>query len=732
MPLWAHSVNYLGKRHSLEDHLWGTAHRAGSAGHAFGAAELSRHLGLLHDVGKGCCEWQNGLVRAEKTGGRVGTPHKHAGAWLADQQQLAIFAGVVFGHHGGLHSLSSLKDELRAAKGRHRLQVEEAIDKVSRTVPEIMSGPGLPAWIEEADDALVVDALVRMVFSAVVDADYLDTAEHFDGRPRAVHPLKAAELVAHFETARQKKLADAEDSAVNALRRDVYDQAIAGATGPIGMYRMPSPTGSGKTFSSAGFALHHAAAHGLRRVIVAVPFMSITEQNADVYRGLLDQPGQLPTVLEHHSGVDLDEDPDKPVPPHERWRRLAAENWDAPFVVTTTVRLFESLFSNRPAAMRRLHNIAGSVLVLDEVQALPDAMLLPILSMLRVLTEYFNVTVLLASATQPAYGNLNVVRDLPVRDLIEEPQRLYTALNRVRYRWWVDPRPTAQQVAEAAAGQRQCLVVCNTTAQAAELHQKVQQQRGAEPDEVLHLSTRMTADHRRRVLADIHGRVKAGKPVVVVSTQLVEAGVDLDFPVVYRAFATAEAMQQAAGRCNRNGRLSKGEVVIFEVEGWERAAARVYGPALGVTQEFFGPGRAFPDDVTVMDAYYTERFARAGVEAMGARIQRRRAHGDFPAVADLFQMIEEHTVPVIVPPSPQDEHKAQECRQLLAHLRSGAPGSADMLRRLRPWTATLPKNLARKHADLTSPVLGDLVEWLGDYDRKHRGIELSDSKEYVF
>lgn len=730
MALWGHSANHLGKRHSLEEHLEGTGQRAEQNARPFGAGSLARHLGLLHDVGKGTCIWQDGLLRAERTGGRVGIPHKHAGTWLAERQGLNVFSGVVFGHHGGLPSRARLKGEIAAAEGSHRPQVEEAVDRVSKVVPEILTGPGLPEWIEHSQDLMALDVLIRMVFSAVVDADYLDTSEHFDDRPRPAHPVTAVDLVARFEKARQDKLADVPDSPVNALRREVYDQAIAGAQGPVGLYRLPSPTGSGKTLSAAGFALHHAAAHGLRRVIVAVPFMSITEQNAGVYRSLLDQEENTPVVLEHHSGIDLEES-DGAVSPAERWRRLAAENWDSPFVVTTTVQLFESLFSNRPAAMRRLHNITGSVLVLDEPQALPDRLLLPILSMLRTLTENFGVTVLLASATQPAYGNLQVVRDLPVHDLLPEPERLYKALNRVRYRWWVSPKPEISEVAEHAAAQRQCLIICNTTAQAAEMHTLVEQHRDPDQGQVWHLSTRMGAGHRKRHLEEIRQSLAEGESVAVVSTQLVEAGVDLDLPVVLRAYATAEAMQQAAGRCNRNGQLLQGEVIVFDAQGWEDAASRVYGPALGVTQEYFGPGRAFPDDVTVMEAYYTERFARTDVDAMGTRIQERREKNDFPEVAALFRMIDEHTVPVVVPDSAGDEAEETECRRLTALLRNGTPGSAEHLRQLRPYIASLPRGLARKHANLTSPVLGDLVEWLGDY-HPHRGIELDDSKEYVF
>ncbi|GAB3214008.1 CRISPR-associated helicase/endonuclease Cas3 [Marinactinospora endophytica] len=697
----------------------------------FGAGELAAYLGIVHDVGKGACSWQNGLLRAEASGGRVGVPHKHAGTWLADKAGLDVFSGVVFGHHGGLPSKAGLEAALDEADNEQSSLVQEAIDRVAARVPEILDGPDFPVWLEEAAarDPLVVEVLVRMVFSAVVDADFLDTEEHFAAAPRREHPVRACDLAERFEEGLRAKLARRKPTPVDGIRRRVYAQAVAAAEGPQGFYRLPAPTGSGKTFAAAGFALHHAHRHGLRRVIVAVPFTAITEQNAQEYRDLLDRQGEEPVVLEHHSGVDLDDGDDAP---EHRWAKLAAENWDAPFVVTTTVRLFESLFDRRPAATRRLHNLAGSVIVLDEVQSLPDGMLVPILSMLRTLTEHFGVTVLLASATQPAFFELSPLRDISARDIITEPAPLYAELSRVDYEWWCDPAPSLQQVAERAARCASVLVVCNTTAQAGELHQKIQRERGAGKGPVLHLSTRMVALHRKKTIEEIAGLNAAGAPVAVVSTQLVEAGVDLDFPEVFRAFATAEAMQQAAGRCNRSGHLDKGRVVVFEVAGEDgrlrTGGEFVYGAALGATRAYFGPGRALPDDLEALSRYYPVRFTGKGVEKRGEEIQKARTDCDFPKTAALFRMIEEHTVPVVVPHAvPEAESRV---RQVIGLLRRGVPAGG-LLRELRPYLATLPKGaVGRQAAGLLAPVAGDLCEWLGDYDPL-RGIELSDSQEYV-
>lgn len=378
-------------------------------------------------------------------------------------------------------------------------------------------------------------------------------------------------------------------------------------------------------FAAGGFAVHHAAQHNLDRVIIAVPFLSITEQNAAVYRGLFGAEN----VLEHHSGVDLDD-----LPAEQRWQRLAAENWDAPVVVTTTVRLFESLFSRKPAAMRKLHRLAGAVIVLDEVQSLPEELLVPILSALRHLSEHFGTSVLLASATQPEFFSLRVFQDLKPQPVIVEPQPLYDRLRRVRFEWRCDPKPTFGQIAHEVADAHQVLLVVNTTRDAGVPHTAIEHVRRC-GGPMLHLSTRMAGAHRRDTLEQIRRLLAEQQPVAVVSTQLVEAGVDLDFPLVYRAFAPAEAPLQAAGRCNRNGLVDEDVVVVFEpADGSVRGTRMVYGTALGATRSYFGPGRD-PDRLDLLTTYYNTRYAVKNIDnaSLGTRIQRLRADFDFIKVA---------------------------------------------------------------------------------------------------
>ena len=338
---------------------------------------------------------------------------------------------------------------------------------------------------------------------------------------------------------------------------------------------MAFPPGAGKTISAGRFAVHHAARWGHRRLIYAAPFLSITTQNAAVMRTVFGAE----QVLEHHSGADLD-----------RWRgpepgpgsrsgpvRGAAENWDMPVVVTTVVQLFESLFSNKPSALRKVHRLAGSVIVLDEVQSLPDRLLLPILSALRHLAEFCGTTVVLCHGDAAGFRGAAAAARHGGKGF--DPRcrgrsaPLCPRVRRVTFRWRLDPRPTLEQIAWEAAEHDRVLVIVNTTRDAARVHQAMH---AAGCDDAVHLSTRMAAAHRARVLEEVRGRLARGEPVRVVSTQLVEAGVDVDFPVVYRAWAPAEALCQAAGRANREGRLPEGLVVIFDpADGGRPRATRL-------------------------------------------------------------------------------------------------------------------------------------------------------------
>jgi CRISPR-associated endonuclease/helicase Cas3 len=725
--LWAHSANDRGVRHRLSDHLRGTAQLARVFGSVFGAGDLAWFLGLAHDVGKGHCAWQDGLLVAEGTGKPVGTDHKSAGAWLA-RHAAGPLALCVCGHHGGLPDLADLTNGWRGMPDETKRAWEATAELVAGLVPEIRAAATsslLPAWAADAiADPTALDMLARMAFSALVDADFLDTEAHFGGARKPTSDVSIGDLADRYEQRRCELLAAREPSPADQWRADVYAEATAAAANPPGMYRLAAPTGSGKTIAAGGFAVRHAQAHGLRRVIVAVPFISVTEQNAAVYRKLLDVPGSH-VVLEHHSGPGLDDQDEASA----WWRKLAAENWDAPFVVTTTAQLFQSLFDRRPAAMRKLHRLAGSVIVLDEVQALPDRLLMPILSVLRMLAERFGATVLLASATQPSYWRLQPFRELAARDVISEPGPLYARFRRVRYEWRTDPQPSMADIAAEVAGERQVLVVVNTTADSAALHRLVSAQRPGSSGKCLHLSTRMTAGHRRAVLAEACQLLEDNKPVALISTQLIEAGVDVDFPVVYRAWAPADSLQQAAGRANRNARLAEGRVVIFRPSDGKQPSDRSYKAALAATEGHFGPGLADPDCLESLELYYPLRYRLQNLErtGLGADIEKLRQQMDFPKVAEKFQLIEELTISVAVP-FPTEGEDGDRFDEIVAGLRATGPKAAGqargLMRHLRPYLATIPKHLASKAQEhgWLEPIIGDLSEWTGPYDPA-RGID---------
>ncbi|MFT7837766.1 CRISPR-associated helicase Cas3' [Saccharothrix sp. BKS2] len=702
----------------MAEHVRSTARSARIFAAPFGAGELAWSLGLVHDAGKCAVDWQDKLVRVAPTGERVGIDHKRVGALLVRERALAA-AMAVLGHHGGLgrvQSLYTLAPEAGDADTLERFfaQVPEA--RALATGPELVPS----AWSESE---LVAEIGIRMVFSALVDADHLDTAAHAEGltRPRVAAPADMDELVRRFETSRlallDKRGKTNAPSEVDGVRAALYEDAVRLALGEPGIYRLPAPTGSGKTMTAAGFALHHAARHGKARVIVAVPFTTITEQNAGVYRDLLGDE----VVLEHHSNAELD----------DRRLRLAAENWDRPFVVTTTVQLFDSLFGHKPARSRKLHRLSNAVLVLDEVQALPMPLLVPILDALRVLSTHFNTTVLLASATQPSFEHLRVWESLDIKPLVQAPVELFTRLKRVRYEWRIDPQPTLEQVADRIAGERQALAIVNTVGQARRLFRLVAERADVE---VVHLSTRMCPRHRETTLERIRVLLDEDKPVLVVSTQLVEAGVDVDFPVVFRALAPAESLQQAAGRANREGRLpGLGRVVVFDAS--DAPVPRFYRAGVDKTLSIFGPGRD-PDDPVLLDRYYRSLYTGLNLDEAerGRVIQWHRAELDFPAVAHgperdgvgsprdrrlAFRMIDEDPVTVIV-----TGHDPQaRVADMIDELRTGTGALGQVLRELRGHMVSLPRVVAEApHVRaLCRPVIagqGDLWEWQGDYDAR--------------
>jgi len=694
----------------------------------FGGGELAYYAGLWHDLGKFTVSFQQYL---ETQKDRRGPPHSHVGALLAEKAGLHDLSFVIAGHHTGLPNESHLGDriaEAQEAGSREERLAQEAMAHAKLA----LSGLERANLVDQSSPRVAQDFFIRMIFSALVDADSLDTEKHF-------HPQKAdlrsppadwQALRQRFEE-HQRRLEEAyrrssgpSQAPVGEMRRRVYLRCLEAAREPQGFYRLTVPTGGGKTLSSMAFALQHATVHHLHRIIVAIPYTSIIEQTAKVYRDIFGEK----TVLEHHSAASWQAQTrrdnsntleEASQDPGVLWSQLAAENWDTPIIVTTFVQLFESLFSNRRIECRKLHSIAGSVLILDEVQTLPTEMLAPILSALRELVESYQVTVVLCSATLPAFAPVQVGRDaLPeakeiVPDYVAHFQN--PSLQRVSYQLHHRTPWTWEKLAEESRRQPQGMVILNTRPDALAFLDVLQD------DKALHLSTLLCPAHRRAVLRLVHYKLKKQKPCILVTTQVVEAGVDLDFPVVFRAMGPLDRIVQAAGRCNREGRLPNrgGQVVVFEpLQGHlpERSGSYFSGTLIARRLLASVDPEALTDPA-LYQRYYQELFPTQTLDAKN--IQPLRTRLDFPMVAQLFRLIEEDTEPAVVHYKPHE----RTIKHLLDQARSDTTPARAVFRKLQPYIVEVRRSqlpdLFRK--SLIQEVRPGLWEWLGTYDM-HRGI----------
>lgn len=632
--------------HRLEGHLRAAADLAEQFASTFASGDWARLAGLWHDLGKYREEFQTYL---EQGGERL--DHAVVGSLLAQQKhgQMGMpLALAIAGHHGGLPNLQHQQDTdatplLARVKRNAPLlgQIRSALpgDFVERSLPEwpghLSPGPG----DRDSDQAALTRSTefwVRFLFSALVDADFLDTEAFFEpGRRAAAKGFDSiAALLRRLDAHLDGLTGDAEPTDVNRVRAEVLSACRRAAGCSPGNFSLSVPTGGGKTLSAMAFALRHAERHGLRRVIVVIPYTSIIEQNAAVYREVLGESN----VIEHHSNVD---------PREETVRnRLASENWDAPVIVTTSVQFFESLFASKPSRCRKLHNVAGSVIVLDEVQTLPPAFLLAILDGLNELAGQYGCSVVLSTATQPA---LTQRQTLPlgltqVRSIIDRPATMSKRLKRVHIEW---PDPDAppvewEDVAQELAAHERVLAIVHRRADARDLARQL-------PDDGLfHLSALMCPAHRAKVFGQVREALLNDRLCRLVSTQLVEAGVDVDFPLVYRALGGLDSVVQGAGRCNREGKLDMGQVVVFRAPTSPPRGTATKGLDTTVSLLRQHCGEIDIEDSAVFETYFRILYSKEDLDAK--QIQTERQRFNFATVAKSFRLIEDgFSHPVVVP-----------------------------------------------------------------------------------
>ena len=659
---------------TLLDHLTGVAESAKEFADAFGSGRQAYVLGLLHDIGKYSQKFQLRL----REGGHY-TDHSTAGAVEAERLLRSpygrLFAYCLAGHHGGLPDGGSGADTGNDATLYARLQKTEKIEPYDAYAGEI----GVPDTAAAA--ALMVRPLgergftiafyLRMLFSCLVDADYLDTERVMQGNVDRKLGDDIEALQPRLDAALKKYLHPTTE--FNQRRCDILQCCLDKARLAPGLFSLTVPTGGGKTVSSLAFALTHAKQNKMRRVIYVIPYYSIIEQNAGGFKEMLG----VENVLEHHSGFAYDDSDESAV--NEK-KKLAAENWDMPVIVTTTVQFFESLFANKPSQCRKLHNIAGSVIIFDEAQMLPRGYLLPCVRAISELVVNYGCSAVLCSATQPALDPF-FPKPLRVTELCENVPELFRFFRRTLIQYVGEL--TDGELASRLNAAPQALCIVNTRAQARALFERLK------GDGVFHLSTFMYPTHRKAVLQTIRDRLKAGLPCRVVSTSLVEAGVDLDFPVVYRGEAGLDSQIQAAGRCNREGKLPlAAPVYIFTAEARYRShmpsvMRRPIECAKALEGRYDDP--ASPEAVR---AYFNRLFSYEGegldskhiVEAFEDGIAEDMSF-PFATVAGQFHLIDNPTHAVFIP-------DGDEARALYERLERGEH-NRDLLRAAQQFTVNV-------------------------------------------
>jgi CRISPR-associated endonuclease/helicase Cas3 len=654
------AIRYLARPgQALAAHLRGVAERAARfAVEASGGAELesaARAGGLLHDLGKYRAEFQE-YIRGHRAKGEA-TWHKQAGAAKAADARRWDISLAIAGHHGGLPDIEGWKTLVAGPGGRDVATTVWA--NAVADCPEL----GAPIGALRSTDKPALELWTRLLFSCLVDADWLDSsAAERSAAGRApltfCTDLGAEGRLTDVLSYVAARSAQCKDERVRACRADVLQAAVAAAQNVPGLFSMTVPTGGGKTLSALAFALSHAAQHGLRRVIYVAPYLSIIEQNAAVIREAMGGE-RLPAgfVLEQHSLSEPEA-----IPGQEEFtdaRARLAENWDAPVVVTTNVQFFESLFASKPGRCRKIHNIARSVVILDECQTLPPELVAPTCRMLEDFARLTACTVVLCTATQPAWERSDALPEglTSVREIVPASLRLFERLRRVRVTWprepgakeeaWNWPRVAARMT----EGKARSLCIVNTRSAAREAFAALRQLWLVSED-TFHLSTYMCPQHRRRIVRECVARLRDGRPCLLVSTQCIEAGVDIDFPLVLRELGPLESIVQAAGRCNREGLLigpdrgPGGQVVVFESEGrrmppgWYRLGRDKVAEALtaGSVPDI--------DDPESMRAYFRRLYRSGDTDQHG--IDGLRNSLNFPEVATKYRLITDDSMSVVV------------------------------------------------------------------------------------
>lgn len=633
------------REQTVKEHLEGTAKLSGEFAKKFGKEEWGYCCGYLHDIGKYSVEFQHKI----RENGNEQIDHSTAGAKVCVEKGglYPIMSYCIAGHHAGLPNYGSSQDGgfestlmgrmKKTLKDYSAYQDEIEIPKVT-TVPI--------AYGETKNPDFSLSVFIRMLYSCLVDADFLDTEAFMKkGEIKRDTGESIEILLQKLEKYVSKWLLNKEINTVNGRRTEILRNCLEAGKREKGLFRLTVPTGGGKTVDSLAFALRHAVHNNMDRIIYVIPYTSIIEQNAQIFRSILGDEN----VLESHCNVDYGDS--------EEWNpmKLAAENWDKPVVVTTNVQFFESLFGNKSSKCRKLHNIANSVIIFDEVQMLPADYLKPCIAMIEELVSSFGVSAVLCTATQPALQPF-FQSGISAYELCPRMEEQFAFFKRTTFQNL--DKISEEDLIEKLSGEYQALCIVNTKKKAQALYKALKGQG------VFHLSTSMYPKHRKRVLEEVRRCLNNGERCLVLSTSLVEAGVDLDFQSVYRQLAGIDSVIQAAGRCNREGKRSPEEsnVYVFRFEEQERILGQ--RKQIEAAKTLVSEGKDISALETIEEYFkFLYHLKSSELDKKNIMAQFKGIKCNFPKVAEDFKMIENDTKTVFIP----IEEEAQDLLQQLKY-----------------------------------------------------------------
>lgn len=658
------------------DHLTGVATGAKEFASSFNDNDTAYLSGMLHDIGKYSLEFQKRLEGSPEK-----IDHTTAGAQVAIERYGELWgkllAYLIVGHHGGMPdwddgSRRCLKARIKKMDLKNFSDWEKEVGPIIKNIT-----PGIRIIPDNNLPGFQLTNHIRMLFSCLVDSDFLDTEKAVAGSQSEFRGgfSQLPELVVLLERKLRKLSRTAKNSEVNRKRSEILSQCLKKSDSDQGIFSLTVPTGGGKTLSSMAFALNHAVKNGMKRVIYVIPYTSIIEQNAKIFKDIFGDNN----VLEHHSNFEFDSITDLEDETTDKSNlgiRLATQNWDAPIIVTTNVQFFESFFSNKPSKCRKLHNVANSVVILDEAQMLPVDFLKPSVALLGELSLNYNTSIVLCTATQPSLKPY-LPKNIQVKELIDSPRDFYEAFRRVRTEYLGSKELRDDELAARIMQHQQVLCIVNTRTHAFRLFDEIKTL--DESDGCFHLSGRMCPEHRREVLKSIRRRLDSNVECRVISTQLIEAGVDIDFPVVYRSMTGIDSFAQSAGRCNREGQLKHGTVIAFEPQKHGIPKGYMSLTAAKARSVF----RKYPEDPLNLNAiydYFEDLYGTQGDQLDSKNILQMHEEGasqliiQFNEIASKYQLIENGMKTVIVPF--ESNHSKEDLEQLINGLiKTKFPGS---------------------------------------------------------